>query len=1001
MNQTELQIILSAKDELTKELKKTNTQLGKIQKELKGAQTASQKAGRNIKKDLQKIDSEATTVREKIRLLIGTFKGLGALRLFSAIGGLFALRSALLGVQKAMFKAADFEKSISDISTLYDDMGQSVGKLEEGIKGLMKSIPVDFFFKQKTAYEIVSAGISNTSEALKTLEASGKLATAGLSTTKEAANILTSALNTFKGETLDANEAANIIFKTVRAGKTTVAELSQAFGASAPIVEEVGVSFRDFQAATAALTSTGLPAAQAQNALRQAMTKLINPTAEMQEIYSALGMDGRELIASSDNLGEAFSKIRQVADAKNLSLAKVLGSVEALTAVLGVTGAVSESYRNTLQGMREDVDVLNEGFLKQQKTMTAQWQLVKNEVNVAMVELGSKVFPVVLKALHGVIDVVEEATKWWKKNEEIITGYVIPALASLITMIVALKVQLWALTASTALKTFFTTMIGGFSGLNIILGVTVLIKGFRLALLSTMTVAQAMVPILGALVFAILKIQDSFRKTAESIEDAYESMRNVVDVQISALKKAQDLEVVAQEATNEKVKELLQTRVEIMKKLAKEGTTAELSELKERRARLEKEIKESPEASLELTQLTSSMQVSSIEADLEGLGDTIADIGEAYNEFGVSASTTLLQLRLDHEETLHASGSKLVDLIEKYKEMEAKGVEAIVNLKDQFQKNLKGIDDNIQSVSDSISNLNDEFTSAKQSDRANLAQVFIDAEENVKSLKEELARATDAQNIFDLKQQIKEQESALEASKDIQKQFTEEIKEARRRAGLSDIERAIEDYNTKRELAKKEFAERMSELQAKKQALYEERALEIQLHNEKLAEQEKETQKALSDIDIQKQALVAQITEEVNLFGEKEQMITDMILEAMAVRAENSANVHAQTVEEINTEISLFQKLEAQIRAAASARSASFLSVPAFSGVSLGSRDTGGSIQQTGYYRLHQGEYVMTRRESSGGGNVVNINGGTYLSREVAQEIGDTIIDRLKLNRRI
>jgi hypothetical protein len=63
----------------------------------------------------------------------------------------------------------------------------------------------------------------------------------------------------------------------------------------------------------------------------------------------------------------------------------------------------------------------------------------------------------------------------------------------------------------------------------------------------------------------------------------------------------------------------------------------------------------------------------------------------------------------------------------------------------------------------------------------------------------------------------------------------------------------------------------------------------------------------------------------------------------------------------------------------------------------LGTRATGGPINQTGIYKLHEGEYVVPKNQQTSGQNiVVNINGGTYLSEDVAEEMGDKIITRLK-----
>lgn len=67
----------------------------------------------------------------------------------------------------------------------------------------------------------------------------------------------------------------------------------------------------------------------------------------------------------------------------------------------------------------------------------------------------------------------------------------------------------------------------------------------------------------------------------------------------------------------------------------------------------------------------------------------------------------------------------------------------------------------------------------------------------------------------------------------------------------------------------------------------------------------------------------------------------------------------------------------------------------------FGGKQFGGVIPTTGTYMLHRGEMVTPANAIAGGGIVVNILGGTYLSETVAEEIGDMIIEKLKINRRL
>lgn len=68
-----------------------------------------------------------------------------------------------------------------------------------------------------------------------------------------------------------------------------------------------------------------------------------------------------------------------------------------------------------------------------------------------------------------------------------------------------------------------------------------------------------------------------------------------------------------------------------------------------------------------------------------------------------------------------------------------------------------------------------------------------------------------------------------------------------------------------------------------------------------------------------------------------------------------------------------------------------------FIGGLLGGKQFGGEIPRTGNYLLHKGEEVIPAGKLAGaGGLVININGGYFLSENVAEDLGNLIIDKLK-----
>lgn len=329
------------------------------------------------------------------------------------MGKAAAIRFAALGA--SVFGMAnsfgDFEKSMSNVSTLVDTSTESMANMQKEILSMAQRTPVAISDLTGALYDVRSAGIS-AGDAMSVLESSAKLSVAGLSSTKEATNIMTSAMNAFSKEGLSAAQVSDILFKTVKAGKTTVSELAQAFGATAPIIQNAGFKLADFQAATAALTTVGVPASMAQNQLRAATVSLIKPTKEMSDLFKQLGVkDGRELIATSENMGEVFTKLKTASDNSGISLSKATGSVEALNAVLSISGATNKAYVATLGQMSDGSLEIENAFQKQSATFASSMQIFKNNAQTLAITIGSYLAPVitmVANKIQGFMQIINE-----------------------------------------------------------------------------------------------------------------------------------------------------------------------------------------------------------------------------------------------------------------------------------------------------------------------------------------------------------------------------------------------------------------------------------------------------------------------------------------------------------------------------------------------------------------------------------------------------------------
>lgn len=329
----------------------------------------------------------------------------GAVKAFGVASGV-----AMAGIGVASIKlAGDFEESMSNINTLFDDNGEAIAELDAGIKKLLKTTPKSAEELGASAYDIVSAGISNASDALDVLENSAKLAVAGLGTTKEATDIMTSAINAFGIDAKESGRVADVFFKTVKNGKTNVSELAQGFGQVAPLANAVGVSFEEVAAITAAMTTNGLKASVAYSQQRAVLSNLLKPTAEMADLYSELNIKNIEAEISSNGFVNTVRKLSKATDGNNEMLAKAFGSVEALNAVMLLMNETGDNAIDIFADMEDGANAVDVAFEKQKKTVNATMQLLKNQFSVVLIEIGSRLLPLVVKAMEEVGSRLDEA----------------------------------------------------------------------------------------------------------------------------------------------------------------------------------------------------------------------------------------------------------------------------------------------------------------------------------------------------------------------------------------------------------------------------------------------------------------------------------------------------------------------------------------------------------------------------------------------------------------
>lgn len=441
-----------------------------------------------------------------------------------------------VGIGYAVNEALKFEKAISNVSTLTDNTPAEMKKIGDSILEMSKKTPIAMSDLTTGMYDVVSAGITGTANQLEVLKQSSILAVAGLGTTKEAVDITTSSLNAFGIESQRAGYATNLLMKAVKYGKTTVSGISESFGAFASIMKNSNVGLDEYLASAAALTTTGMSMSRAQTQVSSATTALIKPNNTMAKIYQRLGVkDVPTFIKQSGGLVGALSIVNDEAKKMGLLMGKVMGRKEGLSALLSLLGAQKGKFKEIMNDMAGGADTVNVAFAKQQQTLAAKIQLMKNNLTVLAVRIGDVLIPRIKDLVDTVVPAIQNITAWSERNRGFANTLMTVAKWLLILGVVA-KVGAFLFYGLGRILAFVSFVTTAYSAATSLLAAAQLAQAFSGASLTA--VMWGLATSLLAVYWPVLLILGALGILAYSMADFGGGVEDMANKQISALDKS-------------------------------------------------------------------------------------------------------------------------------------------------------------------------------------------------------------------------------------------------------------------------------------------------------------------------------------------------------------------------------------------------------------------------------------------------------------------------------
>jgi len=369
----------------------------------------------SFSKKVESAGTSASSASKKVDNLSRSGENLGA-SYFKAGATLFVFNQAISALnplfsrfERNLSNIAEtgiaFERTVQNAATLLGGLGsQATQQFTSNLKELIATLPVNPNELGTAAYQVLSAGITDATQATNLLVRSNQLAKVGLSTLAEAIDVTTSVLNAYAESTLKVNQITETLNATVALGKTTIGQIAPAIGQTLPIAVEMGVQFEELQGIVAGLTAAGLPTATVYGNLRQALSSLQSPTTAMGQAIAQLGFESSEAAIQKLGLLGVMQALRDQTQGNTTLFAEYFSRIQALTVAMAVTGAQSNRFKEIQEQLGDSTGNLTARYLEYETQLDALRQSEANQDFISLLLTFEEMVPAFKRATAGMRD---------------------------------------------------------------------------------------------------------------------------------------------------------------------------------------------------------------------------------------------------------------------------------------------------------------------------------------------------------------------------------------------------------------------------------------------------------------------------------------------------------------------------------------------------------------------------------------------------------------------
>lgn len=336
----------------------------------------------------------------------------------AAIGGVIVGGFLAAGTLKGSIGAAsDYEDALVRIDNFTEATTEETERLGKQFLELSKVIPKSPSELGVGAYIALSSGISDVNQAYEITKESAKLASAANVQLEDIVRFVTRTTVVYGEENIKAAQAIDILSAAIQAGSGEPKDFADQLARSVGIARQLNIPLDELASTFAALTNV-LPQEQAGTGLLGILNQLISPSDQARERLEHLGTSIEEI--KENIVSKGFPEaMRLLADRiTNIQeLGEIFPDVRGLNAFLSTFRSGGEDMQRILDIVRHSAGLTEQNFQRFQKTASAQFKLLQNNLNVSLILLGTSILPAVNEAMSKLVNIIKE-------NEDEIRSFV-------------------------------------------------------------------------------------------------------------------------------------------------------------------------------------------------------------------------------------------------------------------------------------------------------------------------------------------------------------------------------------------------------------------------------------------------------------------------------------------------------------------------------------------------------------------------------------------------